>query len=99
MSVVSILEEKKNELMHTNNPLTVQFTVEEINLLGDVNELRLFKLSVTAPMQFECASDVFDCHRRILIGESLYRVLEFSMLENRVLRTPITTVFPWLGNE
>lgn len=99
MQIETILQEKKSILSHTANPLVVQFTAEEINVLGDVSELRLLKLRIPAPESFECSSDIFDCNRRLLIGDSIYRVLEFCMLKNRVLHAPVTAVFPWMNND
>lgn len=96
MSIDEILADKERQLKSTGNPLAVTFTADEINVLGDVNALRTFKLNHSIPAQFACATDIFDCCHSVLLGSSVYRVLEFCMLRNPVLVKPITTVFSWL---
>lgn len=93
MKIVDILEDKRTELLKTGNPLKVQFTLDEINLLADVNELRRLKLTLPFPENFEKSSDLFACAQKIIDGESGYRILEFCVLKNKVLYSPVTQVF------
>ena len=93
MRVQSILNEKRSELLKTGNPLCVQFTLQEVNELADVNSLREYKLQQPFPENFECTDDLFMCSKKILEGESGYRVLEFCMLKNRILCAPFKQVF------
>lgn len=93
MDIVSILEEKQRGLLETGNPLKVDFTMSEINALADVNELRRLKLVVSFPNTFEQSQDIFDCTKRVIEGDTLYRILEFCVLKNKVLRMPVKQVF------
>ena len=93
MDIKEILNNKKEDLLESGNPLSVSFTLDEINTLSDVNELRKLKLSLTFPVDFECSADLFACTKKILEGDSDYRVLEFCILKNKVLRLPVTQVF------
>jgi hypothetical protein len=82
--------------LESGDPLAVEFAVADINVLSDVTQLRVLKLSQVFPVEFEISKDVFDCANRIIRGDSLYRVLEFCMLRNRVLVHYVTEVFPVL---
>lgn len=91
--IQEILTEKEAQLLSTGDPLSVQFTVSEINTLSSVNKLRAYKLKNAFPQDFEKSVDVFDCVSRIIEGDSIYRVLEYCMLRNRVLVLYVTSVF------
>lgn len=93
MKVIEVLEEKKQQLLSTGNPLAVVFTIDDINTLADVDELRMLKMSLPFPDTFERSSDLFECTRSIVDGDSYYRILEFCMLKNKVLQSPIKQVF------
>lgn len=93
MKIADILADKKEQLMETGNPLAVTFTVDDINALADVNQLRMLKISLPFPSEFEQSGDLFECTRSILDGDSDYRVLEFCALKNKVLVGPIKQVF------
>ena len=93
MEIRKILMNKKADLMRTGNPLSVSFTSDEINALADVNELRKLKLSLSFPKDFKRSSDLFACTKKILDGDSDYRVLEFCILKNKVLQMPVSQVF------
>ena len=92
--IYKILGEKRDELLRKGDPLLVDFTVKEINALSNPSLLRLMKLHTPFPEDFEIASDVFQCAKLIVHGDTnVYRVLEFCMLRNRVLQHSITSVF------
>lgn len=93
MEIREILDDKRKELLKTGNPLAVGFTIEDINTLADISSLRRLKLQLAFPDKFEQSSDLFACARSIIEGDSDYRVLEFCMLKNKVLRLPIQQVF------
>lgn len=96
MQISDILEDKKNQLLANGDPISVTFDAVDINSLSDVTKLRLFKLKATMPADFTPSKDMFDCARRIIEGDSIYRVLEFCMLRNRVLVYYVTSVFSQL---
>ena len=93
MTIEDILSEKRLELLKSGNPFMVQFTLDEINALADVNELRRLKLLLPFPENFKRSSDLFACTKHILEGDGEYRVLEFCILKNKILRMPISQVF------
>lgn len=93
MRIEQILEEKKRELIECGNPLKVQFSLDDINVLADMNELRRLKLKLKFPENFERSTDLFACTRHIIDGDSEYRVLEFCVLKNKVLQLPVSQVF------
>lgn len=93
MHIETILDEKRAELLKTGNPLYVQFTLDEINTIADVNELRRLKLLLPFPSNYEKVSDLFACTKKILDGEDGYRVLEFCVLKNKVLQPAVMQVF------
>lgn len=95
-SILSILEKKQTFLKSCGNPLLIGFTAEEINTLSDLNELRCLKLFAKFPEDFRPTTDVFSCTKQVLEGDSIYRILEFCVLKNKVLCSPITSVFPKL---
>ncbi len=94
--ILKILNQKVDELFEKGDPLRVSFTVKEINILSDENQLIALKLSKDFPEDFTPASDLFDCAERIIRGDGIYRALEFCMLKNRVLEHSITQVFSQL---
>lgn len=99
MDIESILEEKRAELERLGNPLGITFTAEEINVLGDETNLRCFKLKHACPQNFKKADNIFTCFKEIVRDSSLYRVLEFCMLYNRVLARPVGEVIPQLARK
>lgn len=94
--IIKILRQKEEALLSKGDPLTVEFTVPEINILSDENQLISLKLSVDFPEDFVPAEDLFHCAKRVIEGESVYRTLEFCMLKNRVLESSITKIFSQL---
>ncbi len=93
MLIQDILEEKRDALISVGNPLGVEFTLDEINTLADVDALRGLKLMLPFPDDFEKSSDLFACAKKIIDGDGYYRVLEFCVLKNNVLRMPVSQVF------
>ena len=93
LTIQNILDSKREELLKTGNPLCVQFTLDEVDELADVNSLREYKLRHTFPEKYECTNDLFLCAQKILEGENNYRLLEFCALKNRVLIAPFAQVF------
>lgn len=93
MRVKEILQEKKRQICCVGNPCLIEFTAEEINILSDLDELRCLKLQESMPRGYEPERDPFTCFRRILEGDSIYRVLEFCLLKNRALRNSVPKVF------
>lgn len=97
MDIEYVLRNKKRELINCGNPLQVQFTLDEINVLANADELRKLKLKLKFPAGFERSSDLFACTKKIIDGDSDYRTLEFCVLKNNVLRMPVSKVFQRLG--
>lgn len=98
--IYKILIEKREELLSKGDPLAVNFTVKEINVLSDPSQLRLLKLKTPFPGDFEKAVDVFDCANKIVHGDNgIYRMLEFCILRNRVLQHDVTRVFSGLERD
>lgn len=92
-SILDILENKKQQLIASGNPFSVQFTIDEINQLADINQLRALKLHLQFPKDFTPSPDLLACTQSILAGDDYYRVLEFCILKNRVLYLPVHQVF------
>lgn len=82
MNIVTILENKRTQII---NGQEVFFTVEELNTISDPNQLRALKLRVPLS-DFEQSADITECSTKIKAGDSLYRVLEYCIFSNRVLR-------------
>lgn len=95
--ITNILIAKREELLAKGNPLAVNFNANEINLLSDPDRLRALKLTVPFPNGYVPATDLFSCACEVVRTDSLYKVLEFCMLRNRVLRPHVLKVFPYLG--
>lgn len=91
--VYQVLLDKQKQLLDTGDPLCVQFDIADINTLADQTQLRLLKLSEVFPSEFEQSDSLFDCADRIIRGDSIYRVLEFCVLRNRVLVHYVGGVF------
>lgn len=93
MQIKDILIEKRRQIQSSGNPCVVQFTVEEINTLADINALRCLKLQEPFPHGYKPAEDPFTCVHAVINGDSIYRVLEFCLLKNRALKHSIPVVF------
>ena len=98
MQIKEILEEKQKVLKHYGLPASATFTLDDINVLSDKDLLRAFKLVNKFPKEFERSRDSIDCVKRIVAGDSIYRVLEFCIIKNRILREPVSAIFPRLGD-
>lgn len=93
MKIEDILNEKLEIVLSSDNPQTVKFTLEELNTICDTSNLRELKLNVPFPVPFEKSTNIFDCHHRILSGDSIYRVLEFCILRNPYAKEAVRKVF------
>lgn len=82
MNIVNILENKRIQIVKGQD---IDFTVEELNVISDPNQLRALKLRVPLD-SFEQTTTVAACSERIKNGDNLYRVLEYCILSNRALR-------------
>lgn len=94
--IINILAEKQAKLKHYGRPDATNFTLEEIEELSDEAALRAFKLRHPFPTNYAISSDLIGCTRDVCVSDDLYKVLEFCMLKNRILRGPVTSVFPQL---
>lgn len=95
--IYKILSEKRDELLRLGDPLAVDFTLKDINVLSNPSQLRLLKLKTPFPENFEVADNAFQCANLIVHGDaSVYRILEFCMLRNRVLQPSVISVFSGL---
>ena len=97
MVIEEILQAKRAELLHYGLPTAAKFSLEEIEALSTGTLLRVFKLTHPFPSDFERSQDLLDCTKRIVAGDCIYRVLEFCILKNKILRKPVTGIFPRLG--
>ena len=91
--IYNILVQKRDALIKCGDPFAVDFTVKEINILSDLNQLRLLKLTTPFPQDYKVATDIFDCTQKVLFGNDLYRTLEYCVWKNRVLFPYISKVF------
>ena len=98
MEIYTILMEKQKVLQHYGLPTAAQFTLEEIETLSDVNLLRAFKLTHKFPQDYEKSANILECVGKIIAGDNIYRVLEFCIFKNKVLRMPVYSIFPRLGD-
>lgn len=97
LDMMGILDDKRDQILSARNPLLVDFTLNEINVLGDINQLRKLKITETFPDNFEQSPDLFSCANKVLEGDKdTYRILEFCVLKNRVLSEPVSRVFKGL---
>lgn len=97
MNIYNILLEKEKVLKHYGLPTAVTFTLDEIDELADKSSLRAFKLFYRFPADFKRSRDIVDCTKHIVEGDNIYRVLEFCIMKNRILRQPVISIFPKLG--
>lgn len=95
--IEKILIEKRDALLASGDALVVNFTVKDINILSDSDQLRLLKLTVPFPEDYKTSKDLFSCADAILRDKELYKVLEFCIKRNRVLQEHVLKVFPKLG--
>ena len=96
--IFDVLDEKLSSIQKIQNPVEVTYSYEDIMQLSNKTELRLLKLSEQFPDDYIATHNIFDCTKKILDGDtSKYRVLEFCMLKNRILREPILSTFPKMG--
>lgn len=94
MTVESILESKRSVLDSVEYPV-LDFTVEEVNALADIDSLCILKLKHKFPSDFNCSHTVMQSFYKYVNGDnSLYRILEICMLNNPATSLPICTVFP-----
>lgn len=93
VDIYGILTKKLKALQSIGDPLAVDFTLQEINILSDLTQLRLLKLKTPFPVDYEPAKDIFDCVEKILRDSDIYRVLEYCIWKNRVLIPNVTKVF------
>lgn len=93
VDIYSILVQKRDALVKCGDPFAVDFNVKEINILSDLNQLRLLKLTTPFPGDYKVSSDIFDCTHKVLLGNDLYRTLEYCVWKNRVLFPYISKVF------
>lgn len=91
--IYKVLMEKRSKLLNAGDALAVEFTLDDINVLSDLNQLRTLKLKTPFPADYEPASDIFDCAQKVIAGEDVYRILEFCVRQNRVLSPHVTQVF------
>ena len=98
--IYDVLIDKREKLLKVGDPLAVEFGIRDINILSDLSQLRVLKLKTPFPDDYKIANDVFECANKRMHGDtSIYRVLEFCMLRNRVLQHNVIKVFSGLERE
>lgn len=100
-TIFTVLESKKLFLQTKGNPLTIPFSIDEIEVLADQNQLRCLKLKYPFPFNFQCSDNLFQSAEKIICEEdsSLYWVLEFCVLRHHLLEAPVKEIFPNIVKE
>lgn len=93
IDIYDVLAQKRDMLVKCGDPFAVDFTVREINILSDLNQLRSLKLRTPFPQDYKTATDIFDCTREVLLDNNLYKTLEYCVWKNRVLFPYVSRVF------
>lgn len=99
IDIYSILTSKREMLLSVGDPLAVDFTLQEINILSDLVQLRLLKLKTPFSADYVPSENMFDCARKVIEESDLYRTLEFCTWKNRVLIPNVTQVFSRLRKD
>lgn len=91
--VIDILNEKKQQLIKNDGLKDATFCKEDIDVLMDVNELRIFKVGNPMPKDFEFSASKEESIERVLNNDSIYRVLEYCVIAQPVLQISVGKVF------
>lgn len=91
--IIQILEDKRNQLLQSNGEADAKFCKADIDILMDVNELRVFKMKHQMPENFTFAKSKQESINHVLHEESLYRVLEYCIISQPVLQISVRKVF------
>lgn len=89
----SILNDKKQQLIASGGTKRATFTTAEIDVLMDLNELRVFKLANPFPKDYEFCKTEKESIQRVLTDGSPYSVLEYCVLSQPVLQYSIREVY------
>ena len=63
----------------------IALSSNDLNVLGDRNQLRALKIFVRIPRNFKASSNIITCIDAIKQGDCIYRTLEYCVLRNHVL--------------
>lgn len=91
--ILKILEDKKTQLIQSEGKQDAKFCKDDIDVLMNVNELRVFKMSHTMPTDFQYAKSKQESIDLVLHDGSLYRVLEYCIISQPVLQISVRKVF------
>lgn len=89
--IIEILNEKRKQLR--NDGPEVKLTVDDINVLMDVNELRILKITNPMPKDFVFSKSKEESFNRALEENSLYRILEYCAISHPVLQISVGKVY------
>lgn len=94
---MQVLEDKFQQVKRAETYLDVGFSLEEIETLSDLGQLRAWKLEMEVPKGFQSSADIIQCFQELQSSDQFdfLRTLEFCVLKNAVLKKPVYQVF-WL---
>jgi len=94
MSIEEILSNKKKQLIEGLHPLAINYTLDEINILNDKDQLTVLRVLGLDSLNFCGLNDVFKCAEFAKSDSSLGGILEYSVLRNPLIRESVSEVFP-----
>jgi len=97
VGVVDVLEHLYADICNKRWIDDIDTTTEDIEIVGCKNMLRAFKLTHPVPAGFKCSASLTECVKQIREKKDYFRLLEFFMLRNPVLRDCILGIIPELG--
>lgn len=91
MTVEEILNDKLMQLKDSNGMTDAAFSKSDIDVLMDINNLRVFKLKNPMPEDFKFADSKAESIQFVLDGnDQLYRILEYCVITQPVLQIEFT---------
>lgn len=94
MTVEEILNDKLMQLKDSNGMTDAAFSKSDIDVLMDINNLRVFKLKNPMPEDFKFADSKAKSIQFVLDGnDQLYRILEYCVITQPVLQIPVHNVY------
>lgn len=89
--IIEILNEKRKQL-RSDGP-EAKLTIDDINALMDVNELRVLKITNPMPKDFVFSQSKEESFKRLLEEDSIYRTLEYCVISHPVLQISVGKVY------
>lgn len=91
--IEEILREKREELIKTNGMEDASFLRADIDILRNMNELRVLKIQYPFPNDFKFSKSKEESRRAAVQDDSIYRILEYCVIAQPVLQDNVSKVF------